>query len=74
MLWYIQKLKINLKLLYLTLIVASLAAQAVSWLGIPAAHHALQCGIRGAQGYCPVQGGGCNQSIGSTVSDAILRS
>ena len=26
------------------------------------------------RGYCPVQGGGCNQLIGSTVSDDIVRS
>ena len=31
--------------------------------------------IRGAQGVLPVyEGGGCDQSIGSTVSDAIVRS
>ena len=26
------------------------------------------------RGFCPVKGGGCDQSIGSTVSDAIVRS
>ena len=35
---------------------------------------ALQCAIRGAQGVVPCVGWGCDQSIGSTVSDAIVRS
>ena len=34
----------------------------------------LQCAIRGAQGVLPCVGWGCDQSIGSTVSDAIVRS
>ena len=35
---------------------------------------ALQCAIRGAEGVLPCVGWGYDQSIGSTVSDAIVRS
>ena len=45
------------------------SVQQVMWF---AAQPALQCAIRGAQGVLPR--GGCNQSIRSTVSDAIVRS
>ena len=69
-------------------IIPWVAAQSVRWPGVPkvARSHlsqcskscdfqpALNCAIRGAQGVLPCVGWGCDQSIGSTVSGAIVRS
>ena len=33
----------------------------------------MHCALVALRGYCPVKGGGYGQSIGSTVSDAIVR-
>ena len=65
-----------------------MAAHAVGWPGVPKVARsnlsqcskscdlqpALNCAIHGAEGALPCVGWGCDQSIGSTVSDAIVRS
>ena len=62
--------------------IPSVIAQAVRWAGIPKVARAILSSewnraIRGAQGVLPCVGRGlgwCDQLIGSTVSDAIVRS
>ena len=58
-----------------------MAAQAERWPGIPkvARSRLTECSPHCTvqylelRGHCPVEGGGCDQSIGSTVPDAIVR-